>query len=139
MYSDNDDDYHDNMQEVILQLWKSFDSFEGRSKRSTWVYRVALNVCLVQMKKRKNLKKKHRLWANEPKIDDLEDKEKIEIQSGKLSDAIRNLKEADRAIILLYLEEVSYEEISDIMGITVSNVGVRLNRIRKKLKELIDG
>lgn len=139
MYSDTDDDFHDNMQEVMLQLWRSYSNFDGRSKISTWVYRVALNVCLVQARRKKNLLKKHMSWASEPEIDDLEDKRRLERRSGMLTDAIKKLKEADRAIILLYLEEMSYEEISDITGLTVSNVGVKLNRIRKKLKELING
>lgn len=139
MYSDSNEELRDNMQEVMLQLWNSYGDFEGRSKLSTWVYRVALNVCLVQSRKKRNMARKHDKWAKEPVIDDLEDKQRLERQSGILSDAIRKLKEADRAIILLYLEDMSYEEISDITGLTVSNVGVRLNRIRKKLKEQIHG
>ncbi|GAB5410274.1 MAG: sigma-70 family RNA polymerase sigma factor [Balneolaceae bacterium] len=139
LYSDSEEDNHDNIQEVALQLWKSFDSFEGRSKISTWIYRVALNVCMFQLKKRKRNRKVKDEWLEHIPEDDLERKKELEEQSGILSDAIKQLKEIDRAIILLYLEEVPYKEISEILGITVTNVGARINRIKTRLKEIIHG
>lgn len=139
MYSDSEEDIHDNIQEVALQLWKSFDSFEGRSKLSTWIYRVALNVCMFQLKKRKRYGKVKTEWIDHIPEDELEKKEELEKQSNILSNAIKQLKEIDRAIILLYLEEVPYKEISEILGITVTNVGARINRIKARLKEIIHG
>jgi len=140
LYTDNHTDFHDYFQEVVLQLWRSFGSFRGESKASTWVYRVALNVCLSQLK----LKKRRitatpldpeaaQRWADEP-YDTTEEE-----QVKQLYAAIRQLKELDRAIILLYLEERSYDEMADILGISQSNVGVRINRIKKQLNKLIHG
>lgn len=139
MYSDSEADVDDNIQEVAFQLWKSFDSFEGRSKISTWIYRIALNVCMFQLKKRKRTAKVKQEWPNHLPEDDLQSKQELEHQSTILSDAIKQLKEIDRAIILLYLEEVSYKEISEILGISVTNVGAKINRIKTRLKDIIHG
>ncbi|MEM8965963.1 MAG: sigma-70 family RNA polymerase sigma factor [Bacteroidota bacterium] len=140
LYTDNPTDFHDYFQEVVLQLWKSFGSFRGESKASTWVYRVALNVCLSQLKLRKRRidstainAEAAQLWADEP-YDSTEEE-----QIQQLYAAIRQLKELDRAIILLYLEERSYDEMAAILGISQSNVGVRINRIKKQLNKLIHG
>lgn len=140
LYTDNQTDFHDYFQEVVLQLWRSFGSFRGESKASTWVYRVALNVCLSQLKLKKRRVTATPLdpeaaqrWADEPY--DTTEEEQIK----QLYVAIRQLKELDRAIILLYLEERSYDEMADILGISQSNVGVRINRIKKQLNKLIHG
>lgn len=140
LYTDHPVDFQDYFQEVVLQLWKSFGSFRGESKASTWVYRVALNVCLSQLKRRKRRitattidPEAAQQWADEP-YDSTPDE-----QIRQLYAAIRRLKELDRAIILLYLEERSYEEIADILGMSLSNVGVRLNRSKKQLNLLIHG
>nr|WKN38465.1 sigma-70 family RNA polymerase sigma factor [Tunicatimonas sp. TK19036] len=140
LYTDNQADFHDYFQEVVLQLWKSFTSFRGEAKASTWIYRVALNVCLSQLKLKKRRitattidpeAAKH--WAHEPYDNTQEE------QFQRLYAAIRQLKELDRALILLYLEERSYEEMADILGMGISNVGVRINRIKKQLNQLIHG
>ena len=140
LYTDNQADFHDYFQEVVLQLWKSFASFRGEAKASTWVYRVSLNVCLSQLK----LKKRRvaataidpeaaQRWADEPY--DTTQEERFQ----QLYAAIRLLKALDRAIILLYLEERSYEEIAEILGMSISNVGVRINRVKKQLNQHIHG
>jgi RNA polymerase sigma-70 factor (ECF subfamily) len=137
-YTDNDDDFQDYFQEVALQLWRSYKSFNYQSKVSTWVYRVALNVCLTHFKKHKrnvattSLDTIH--FEPHQKADSLE-AEQLEY----LYKAIRQLKEIDRAIILLYLEDKSYKEVSEIMGLTVTNVGAKINRIKNQLKSTIDG
>jgi len=140
LYTDSPNDFHDCFQEVVLQLWKSYDSFRGDAKASTWVYRVALNVCLSQLKLRKRQvastpidPEMAQRWADEA-YDTTEEK-----QIQQLYAAIRQLKELDRAIILLYLEERSYDEIANILGISQSNVGVRINRVKKQLNQLIHG
>lgn len=138
-YADNEADFQDYFQEVCLQLWKSRHNFRQQSKLSTWIYRLTLNVCLSLVRK-----KKHQPAALDGIVDEiavparlLEDPQQEQLRL--LYQQIRELKEVDRALILLYLEEKSYEEISLILGITISNVGVKINRIKKRLKKQIHG
>ena len=140
IYTDHADDYQDYFQEVVLQLWKAFGTFRGEAQASTWVYRVALNVCLSLLKGKKrrihevSLEPDH--WSNiaHEGYDTTEEE-----QVQQLYAAIRQLSEIDRALILLFLEGKKYEEISDILGMSLSNVGVKLNRVKKQLNRLIHG
>ncbi|UXP33899.1 sigma-70 family RNA polymerase sigma factor [Reichenbachiella agarivorans] len=136
IYTDTAEDFNDYYQECVIQLWRSFDTFRGASKLSTWVYRVCLNVCLSQLRS----KKKNLTVARENLPDTIDDNDGIEEeQLTMLYTAIKALKESDRAIILLYLEERSYKEMADILGITVTNVGAKVNRVKIQLKKIIDG
>ncbi len=136
IYAEQYDDQQDLYQEIIYQLWKSFNTFHGKSKISTWIYKVALNTSLAHI----NLKKKH---SGKVSIQDIglqiEDKidTQIEDKITEMYQQIRRLNEIDRAIIFLSLEGKDYEEIAAISGFTVSNVGTRLNRIKQKLKNQI--
>ena len=137
-YTDTEEDFQDYYQEVCLQIWNSRKNFKEESKWSTWIYRISLNVCMSLLKKRKrkqvgttDYKKIYNLPANENSFQD----ESLEL----LYKAIRQLSELDRAIILLYLEQNSYKEIASIIGTTPNNIGVRITRIKKQLKELLDG
>jgi len=138
-YTDTEEDFQDYYQEVCLQLWKSRENFKGDSKWSTWVYRISLNVSLSLLKKDKKVNKKS------VELKDLvtvtpHDLNPFNDESLKLLYiAIKKLSELDRAIILLYLEENSYQEIADIMGLSSNNIGVKITRIKKKLKTLLDG
>lgn len=133
-YSDSRAEQDDMFQEVCLQLWSSRHQFQNRSKWSTWLYRVALNVCLSLTRK----KQTHRQWQGEQQEPGTAQNRAFENEEvQQLYRAIRQLKEADRALILLYLEEKSYAEIAEIIGATENNVGVRLNRIKKRLKKLM--
>lgn len=136
IYTDSTEDFNDYYQECMVQLWRSYDSFRGASKISTWVYRVCLNVCLSQLRsKKRNVPIE---VGNIPDVHDEHDgsrEEQLEI----LYRAIKLLKESDRAIILLYLEEKSYKEMAEILGITVTNVGAKVNRVKNQLKNLISG
>jgi len=135
-YSRDEESLKDLVQEVTLQLWRSHTSFKGNSQLSTWVYRVTLNVCLSHSKKMKRKPDTVPLeWGASASVDYDPEKEKVEL----LYKGIKQLKESDRAIILLYLEDKSYKEMSEILGITVSNVGVKVNRLKDKLKQLING
>ncbi|MEO9485392.1 MAG: sigma-70 family RNA polymerase sigma factor [Ekhidna sp.] len=135
-YARDEESLKDLVQEVSLQLWRSHESFKGNSQLSTWVYRVTLNVCLSHSKRMKRKVETVPLeWKGDSAIEEDGEKEQIE----KLYSGIKKLKESDRAIILLYLEDKSYKEMSEILGITVSNVGVKVNRLKEKLKELING
>lgn len=137
-YTDSQEDFEDYYQEVCLQIWKSKDNFKEESEWSTWVYRLSLNVCLTLLKKNKNdpqhfvsdalpteVTEDSRAFADEP--------------LNQLYDAIKHLSEVDRAVILLYLEEKSYQEIADIIGTNPNNIGVRIKRIKQRLKKLLDG
>jgi len=136
-YTDNEEDFQDYYQEVCLQLWKSRDNFKGDSKWSTWVYRISLNVSLSLLRKDKKVNKNSILLPDvedEPTANPFND-EALKI----LYQAIKKLSETDRAIILLYLEEKSYQEIAEIIGLSPNNIGVKITRIKKKLKTLLDG
>ncbi|MGB3466638.1 MAG: sigma-70 family RNA polymerase sigma factor, partial [Cyclobacteriaceae bacterium] len=126
----------DFVQEVTIQLWRSHEKFENRAKVSTWVYRVTLNVCLSMAKKNKRTVVAVPL-INSNYSEDIDETEKEQIEL--LYNTIRRLKEGDRAIVLLYLEDKSYKEIAEILGITVSNVGVKVNRLKNQLKSMING
>lgn len=135
LYTDSKEDFDDYYQECIVQLWRSFDSFRGASKLSTWVYRVCLNVCLSQLRS-----KKRNVVTTDREIPELIDECEgyKEEQVSRLYASIKLLKESDRAIILLYLEDKSYKDMADILGITVSNVGAKVNRVKAQLKKIID-
>ncbi len=135
-YTDTQEDFEDYFQEVCLQIWKSKDNFQGQSAWSTWVYRLSLNVCLTMVKKKKRVQ----LISEQPIIvEDLENTFFSNESLNLLYAAIKKLSEIDRAIILLYLEEKSYKEIAEITGATANNIGVRINRIKERLKKLLDG
>ncbi|CAM1346325.1 RNA polymerase sigma factor [Tenacibaculum crassostreae] len=134
-YTDSQEDFEDFYQEACLQIWKSRDAFQNKSKWSTWIYRITLNVCLTLAKR--NAKKGYSL----EKTPNLSENNKA-FQNEDLNllyDAIKKLSEVDRAIILLHLEENPYKEIAAIIGTSANNIAVRINRIKKQLKELLDG
>lgn len=137
-YTNSQEDFEDYYQEVCLQIWKSHQNFRHQSEWSTWVYRLALNVCLTLLKKQKN--STHHFATDYLPEQTLVDSRAFADESlNLLYMAIRQLSEIDRAIIMLYLDEKSYQEISEIMGITPNNVGVRIKRIKERLKKLLDG
>jgi RNA polymerase sigma-70 factor (ECF subfamily) len=123
----------DAFQEIIYQLWKSYPSFKHESKFSTWMYKVALNTAINQIRKEKKEIQKEPLRDRLAEVTAAVESESEQIQS--LYEAINTLSLGDKAIILLYLEDNSYEDIAMITGLTKSNVSVRLVRIRKKLEE----
>jgi RNA polymerase sigma factor (sigma-70 family) len=127
----------DLFQEIVLQLWRSFPTFKKESLLSTWMYRVALNTAISQF--RKDIKKPERqpLSKAEFQIPDLSFLQDEDENTLLLNQAIQQLTRIEKGLIMLYLEEKSYREISEIMGITQSNVGVKLNRIKIKLEKII--
>ena len=136
MYENDPDVRNDLFQEIVFQLWKSFSSFRGEAKITTWMYRIALNTAISGFRKQtrnvktEDLKELHLNISDSWEYDGEED-----IQ--RLHWAIRQLSEIERAMIMLALEEVPYEEIAETIGITQNNVRVRMNRIREKLKKLM--
>ena len=123
---------NDLFQEVLVNLWKGFDSFEHRSDIRTWIYRVALNTC-ISIDRKKKRAAEVRLTMD---INLFEDRDEDTRQVDMLHKRISKLQPFDRAIVLLWLENLSYEEIGQIVGISTKNVSVRLFRIREQLKQM---
>lgn len=138
LYFYRDEDRKDLFQEVVLQLWKSFPSFRGESKQSTWMYRVALNTAITIFRKDKKKPSPQEISLAELEIPNMSDLVEDSENLSRLRSAIERLSKIERAIIMLYLDEKSYEEISEIIGISTSNVGVKLNRIKIKLEKILN-
>lgn len=138
-YTNSQEDFEDYYQEVCLQIWRSRNNFREESEWSTWIYRISLNVCLTLMKKHK--KNGQQYFASESLPAEFVENTPVfsEEKHDMLYAAIRQLSEVDRGIIMLYLEEKSYQEIADIMGSNPNNIGVRINRIKERLKKILDG
>ena len=137
-YTNSQEDFEDYYQEVCLQIWRSKDNFREESQWSTWVYRISLNVCLTLLKK--NKKKGQHFASDSLPAEETEDNYAFSDESlNLLYDAIRKLSEIDRAIIMLYLEEKSQKEIAEIIGTNPNNIGVRVKRIKMRLKKILDG
>jgi len=136
LYTNTPDDRDDLTQEIVYQLWKSFDSFNEQSKWSTWMYRVAMNTAIYSLKLSQRKVETVTFDADFERtidLDDDSDEERIHL----LYTSIQNLDLLDKGIILLYLEGKQHQEIADIVGISVSNVGTRIGRIKEKLKHNI--
>lgn len=135
-YCKNTEDRKDLVQEIIIQLWKSVDAYDDTFKYSTWMYRISLNVAISFYRKETSRKKLANPLTDEiiyfTQMDSLEDKES---DLGILQQLISELKDLDKALMLLYLEEKSHKEISQIMGISETNVATKINRIKNILKQ----
>ncbi|TAH07758.1 MAG: sigma-70 family RNA polymerase sigma factor [Sphingobacteriia bacterium] len=133
LYMQSHADREDLFQEITLQAWKAYGNFRGDSKFSTWLYRVALNTAITFFRKEK--KTTHIYTTDE--LPDIAGSgyDPIEDQTKAMYAAIGDLSKVDKAIVMLYLEDYSYSEISDLVGITANNVAVKMNRIKIKLKE----
>lgn len=136
VYTNNIDDKNDLIQEIIYQLWKSYGSFNGQSRFSTWMYRVALNVAIYQLKESK---KRILTVPIEDQLHDYQvtDNAGIEEKWKVFRQQIEGLNLLDKAIVTLYLDNKSYDEIAQVIGISSSNVGTKLSRIKEKLKTQI--
>jgi RNA polymerase sigma-70 factor (ECF subfamily) len=137
-YTNSQEDFEDYFQEVCLQIWRSKENFREESEWSTWVYRISLNVCLTLLKKKKN-NVQHFASDSLTAEETVQNYAFSDESLNRLYDAIRQLSEIDRAIIMLYLEEKSYQEIADIIGTNPNNIGVRVKRIKSRLKKILDG
>lgn len=129
MFADCQDDANDLMQEVLIKFWKGFGTFQGRGDEKGWVWRVAMNTCITQ-----DGKKKHdtKVPVNENLLTaDTADSKQMKM----LHDRMHRLPPFDRAIVLLWLEDLSYDEIGEIVGISAKNVSVRLVRIKEQLRK----
>lgn len=130
-YARSKPDHEDLYQDIVLQLWRSFPSFNGQSRFSTWMYRVALNTALTRVRRPEFLEFREgqdleRFPATTPDTETAE-------QLALCHRAIRTLTPVDRAIVLMWLDDLSYREIGESLGLSEKNVGVKLSRIRKRL------
>ena len=133
LYMDRHSDREDLFQEITLQAWKAYGNFRGDAKFSTWLYRVALNTAITFFRKEK---KKPEIFSTDIIPEQPEEADSlIEEQVKAMYAAIGDLSKIDKAIIMLYLEDYSYTEIGEMMGITANNVAVKMSRIKIKLKE----
>jgi len=133
MYRDTKQDREDLFQEIIYQLWKSYPQFEGRSKISTWMYRIGLNTAMATFRKPTIINIE--LAPNAEIANSMDDTDE---RRERLWWAVKKMNEADRAIITLYLDDLNYQEIAEITGISENYVGVRLNRIKEKIRKLLN-
>jgi RNA polymerase sigma-70 factor, ECF subfamily len=139
-YAVSSQDREDLFQDIMLQLWNSLPSFEGNAAETTWIYRVALNTALVW---KRTEKRKHRRHA----LIDFDEVSAAESESsacndgliGQLYDNIRKLEKIDGSLILMHLDGLSYDQMAEVLGISKGNVGVRLNRAKKQLADLMKG
>jgi RNA polymerase sigma factor (sigma-70 family) len=134
-YAVSKEDKDDLAQEIIYNLWKSFGSFNPEFKFSTWMYRVALNVAISFYRQEKKFKNHDAIPEGLSVFEETsDDTNEVENNLHLLQDFINELKEIDKAIILLYLDDKSHKEISQITGFTETNVATRINRIKDKLR-----
>ena len=133
MFSTDRDEVADLFQEVLINLWRGVDTFRGDSALNSWIYKVALNTCITWDRKNKRSVKAEPLSMN---IDMFDSSTENTRQANMLRERIVRLNPFDRAIVLLWLENISYEEIGQIVGISTSNVSVRLVRIKEQLKKM---
>ena len=132
MFSKDADEVNDLFQEAVINMWRGFEGFENRSNVKTWIYRVALNTCI-------SLDRKNRRTSSEPLSMDInlfEDHDADSRQVDMLHKRISRLQPFDRAIVLLWLENMPYEEIGQVVGITTTSVATRLYRIKEQLKKM---
>ncbi|MFC1762389.1 RNA polymerase sigma factor [Planctomycetota bacterium] len=142
-YADSLEDQDDLFQEILLQLWSSIKNYEGHAKETTWIYRVALNTALLWRRTETRKRKKHRalLSACQATIAPQGDNEAIYEPHilEQLYQAIRQLSVVDSSVIVMHLEGVAYDEMAEVLGMSKSHVGVRLNRAKRRLATFMKG
>lgn len=133
MFSKDTDEVNDMFQDTLINLWKGYDSFRNDSKVSTWIYRVAMNTCISADRKKKSRKDTVPLTMD---VNLYEDNDADSRQVQMLHSRINRLGMIDRAIVLMWLEDMTYDEIAAVIGITPQNVGVKIHRIKEQLKKM---
>tara|TARA_R110002074_G_scaffold223009_1_gene393912 strand:- start:25822 stop:26316 length:495 start_codon:yes stop_codon:yes gene_type:complete len=138
LYTNDRDSHNDLFQEITIQLWKAYPKFRGDAKFSTWMYRVALNTAITLYRKRKRRIDTADYESIIFKIKADEYDETEEIQLKLMYKAVKQLGDIDKALVFLYLEDKNYTEISDTLGITEVNARVKMNRIKTKLRTILN-
>jgi RNA polymerase sigma factor (sigma-70 family) len=138
IYCDKESERQDLFQDILIQWWRAFPSFKGEAKFSTWAYRVAINTAISSYRKSKHRLNYQALDRAALQIPDYNHSSaEYEERSKILQSAIKQLSKVEKAIIMLYLEDHSYDDIAAIIGITKTNVGAKINRIKTKLKSIL--
>lgn len=137
LYTNSLEDEQDLFQEIVLQLWRSYDTFKGNSKISTWMYRVALNTAITLFRKKTKSPQTDELMDYHHR-DFLEDDDEKQTQISLLYKVVKMLPHVERAIVMMYLDDLPYRDISENLGITEVNARVKMNRLKKTLKELME-
>jgi len=137
IYFRNISDREDNFQEIIYQLWKAYPDLRNKDSIGSWIYAVSINTSISRLKKKTRIEYREEVPESMDTYD-IEEEASRENDFRLLLQAIINLNEIDKSIMLLYLEEKSYDEIAEILGISRSNVGVRINRAKELLKKTLN-
>ena len=124
---------NDLYQEVVINLWKAYPKFRNECKISTWIYRIALNTCISFIRKEKNIPE---IVTLSQIADRIEETDETQVMLKRLYSMINRLGQLEKPIVLLYLEDKSYEEIAEITGLTLTNVATKLSRIKDKLRKM---
>ena len=135
IYRDGAEDREDLFQEITYQLWKAFPSFKGTAKVSTWMYRIALNTAIVSFRRKRPGLEYHPVLPDH--AEEMPD-ENLAVRQEQLFAALKQLDDGEKAIITLYLEDLSYRQIAEVTGISENNVGVKLNRIKHKIQKILN-
>ncbi|MFK7748386.1 MAG: RNA polymerase sigma factor [Kordia sp.] len=138
IYTSNKDQHNDLFQEITIQLWKAYPKFRGDSKFSTWMYRVALNTAITLYRKSKRRVRTQDYESVVFKISSVDYDDTEEEQLKIMYKAIKQLSDIEKALIFLYLEDKNYKEIATTIGITEVNARVKMNRIKTKLKKILN-
>ena len=138
LYTNDQDAHNDLFQEVTIQLWKAYPKFRGDSKFSTWMYRVALNTAITLYRKSTRRVKTTNYESVSFKITDIDDDDETTEQLTLLYGAVKQLNDIEKALVFLYLEDKSYREISETLGISEVNARVKMNRVKTKLTNIIN-
>jgi RNA polymerase sigma factor (sigma-70 family) len=138
LYTNDADSHNDLFQEITIQLWKAFPKFRGDSKFSTWMYRVGLNTAITLYRKSKRNVDTQSFDNVGFKITAEDYDDTVEVQLRLMYDAVKQLNDIDKALVFLYLEDKNYNEISETLGITEVNARVKMNRIKEKLRTILN-
>jgi RNA polymerase sigma factor (sigma-70 family) len=136
MYCNNKEDKEDLFQDIVLQLWRSYPAFKGDSKVTTWMYRIAINNAITRL--RRESRKEKFAALNEEAFRVVAEDNNIDESISQMYEAIKKLSEVERAITMLYMDDCSYKEMAEILGLSESNVGFKLNKIKARLRTLVN-
>lgn len=135
LYRDSNEDREDLFQEIVFQLWKSYPKFKGESKLSTWIYRIALNTAIASFRKKTT---SINYFTELPDLAEELPSDESEVRQERLFSVLKLLEDSEKALIALYFEDLTYQQIAEITGMNENYVGVKLNRIKTKIKTLLN-
>lgn len=135
MYCNSKEDKEDLFQDIVLQLWRAYPSFKGDAKVSTWMYRIAINNAITRL--RKETKREKHVSLDDEAFQVTTEDDLVNENAAQMYEAIKKLSEVEKALTMLYMDDCSYKEIAEITGLSESNIGFKLNKIKTKLRSLV--